>query len=50
MTNFESKHFQKLAFQKQQVNQFLLSAQHDLKIAHESKVRMLFLNLVMMRC
>ena len=38
MINFESKHFQKLSFQKVQIKQFLLSAQHDLKIADESKV------------
>ena len=38
MINFESQHFQKLTFQEQQINQFLLSAQHDLKIAEESDV------------
>lgn len=38
MINFESQHFQKLTFQEQQINQFLLSARHDLKIAEESDV------------
>jgi len=38
MINFESQHFQKLTFQEKQIDQFLLSAQHDLKIAEESDV------------
>ena len=38
MINFASQHFQKLTFQKQQINQFLQSAQHDLKIAKQSEV------------
>lgn len=38
MINFESQHFQKLTFQQKQIDQFLLSAQHDLKIAEESDV------------
>lgn len=38
MINFESQHFQKIKFQKQQIDQFLQSAQHDLKIAEESDV------------
>jgi len=38
MINFESQHFQKLTFQEKQIDQFLLSAQHDLKIAEESNV------------
>lgn len=38
MINFESQHFQKLTFQEKQIDQFLLSAQHDFKIAEESDV------------
>ena len=38
MINFESQHFQKLTFQKEQIDQFLLSARHDLKIAEESDI------------
>jgi hypothetical protein len=38
MINFESQHFQKLTFQEKQIDQFLLSARHDLKIAEESDV------------
>ena len=38
MINFESQHFQKMTFQQKQIDQFLLSAQHDLKIAEESDV------------
>ena len=38
MINFESQHFQKLAFKEKQIDQFLLSAQHDLKIAEGSDV------------
>jgi hypothetical protein len=38
MINFESQHFQKLTFQEKQIDQLLLSAQHDLKIAEESDV------------
>lgn len=38
MTNFESQHFQKITFQKQQIDQFLQSSSHDLKIAEESDV------------
>ena len=38
MINFESQHFQKLAFKEEQIGQFLKSALHDLKIAKESDV------------
>ena len=38
MINFESQHFQKLTFQQKQIDQFLLSAKHDLKIAEESDI------------
>lgn len=38
MINFESQHFQKLTFQEKQIDQFLLSARHDLKIAEKSDV------------
>ncbi|HBG61608.1 MAG: hypothetical protein A2Y03_05880 [Omnitrophica WOR_2 bacterium GWF2_38_59] len=38
MINFESQHFQKITFQKQQIDQFLQSARHDLKIAEGSDV------------
>ena len=38
MINFESQHFQKLAFKEEQINQFLKSALHDLKIAESSEI------------
>ena len=38
MINFESRHFQKLTFKEEQIDQFLISARHDLKIAEESDV------------
>ncbi len=38
MINFESQHFQKLAFKEEQIDQFLKSALHDLKIAEESNI------------
>jgi len=38
MTNFESQYFQKLAFKEEQIEQFLKSAWHDLKIAQESDI------------
>ena len=38
MINFESQHFQKLAFKEEQIDQFLKSALHDLKIAEESDI------------
>ncbi|MBI5874164.1 MAG: hypothetical protein HZB36_08550 [Candidatus Omnitrophica bacterium] len=38
MINFESQHFQKLAFEEKQIDQFLKSALHDLKIAESSDV------------
>ena len=38
MINFESQHFQKLAFKEEQISQFLKSALHDLKIAEESDI------------
>lgn len=38
MINFESQHFQKLAFKQEQIDQFLKSALHDLKIAEESDI------------
>ena len=38
MINFESQHFQKLAFKEGQIDQFLKSALHDLKIAEESDI------------
>lgn len=38
MINFESQHFQKLSFPGQQIQQFLRSARHDLKIAEGSDV------------
>ena len=38
MINFESQHFQKLAFKEEQIDQFLMSARHDLKIAEESNI------------
>lgn len=36
MINFESQYFQKLVFKEKQIDQFLMSALHDLKIAEES--------------
>ncbi len=38
MINFESQYFQKLAFKEKQINQFLNSALHDLRIAEESNI------------
>ena len=38
MINFESQYFQKLAFKEEQIEQFLKSALHDLKIAEESDI------------
>jgi hypothetical protein len=38
MIDFESQYFQKLAFKEEQINQFLKSALHDLKIAEESNI------------
>lgn len=38
MINFESQHFQKLTFKEEQIDQFLKSALHDLKIAEESDI------------
>jgi hypothetical protein len=38
MINFESQYFQKLAFKEGQIDQFVKSALHDLKIAEESNV------------
>lgn len=38
MINFESQHFQKLTFKKEQIDQFLKSALHDLKIAEDSDI------------
>ncbi len=38
MINFESQYFQKLAFKEKQIDQFLMSALHDLKIAQDSDV------------
>ena len=38
MINFESQHFQKLAFKDEQIEQFLKSALHDLKIAEDSDI------------
>jgi len=38
MINFESQYFQKLAFADEQIEQFLKSALHDLKIAEESDI------------
>jgi len=38
MINFESQHFQKLAFKEEQIEQFLKSALHDLKIAQDSDI------------
>ena len=38
MINVESQYFQKLAFKEEQIEQFLKSALHDLKIAEESDI------------
>ena len=38
MINFESQYFQKLAFKDEQIEQFLKSALHDLKIAQDSDI------------
>ena len=38
MINFESQYFQKLAFKEQQIDQFLKSALHDLKIAESTDI------------
>lgn len=38
MINFENQHFQKLVFKKEQIEQYLKSALHDLKIAEESDI------------
>ena len=38
MINFESQYFQKLAFEEEQIEQFLKSALHDLKIAEASDI------------
>lgn len=38
MINFESRHFQKIPFNQEQITQFLKSAFHDLKIAQDSTV------------
>ena len=38
MINFESQYFQKLVFKEGQIEQFIKSARHDLKIAEESNV------------
>jgi len=38
MINFEGQHFQKLAFKKEQIEQFVKSALHDLEIAEESDI------------
>jgi hypothetical protein len=38
MINFESQYFQKLAFKGEQIEQFMKSALHDLKIAEESDI------------
>ena len=38
MISFESQHFQKLAFKDEQIEQFLKSALHDLKIAEDSDI------------
>ncbi len=38
MINFESQYFQKLAFKNEQIEQFLKSALHDLKIAETSDI------------
>jgi hypothetical protein len=38
MINFESQYFQKLTFKEEQIEQFLKSALHDLKIAQSSDI------------
>ncbi|MFH0732917.1 MAG: hypothetical protein V2A72_08415 [Candidatus Omnitrophota bacterium] len=38
MINFENQYFQKLVFKNEQIEQFLKSALHDLKIAEESDI------------
>lgn len=38
MINFESQYFQKLAFKEEQIDQFLKSALHDLKIAESLEI------------
>lgn len=38
MINFENQYFQKLAFKEGQIEQFIKSALHDLKIAEESDI------------
>ena len=38
MINFENQHFQKLAFKEEQIEQFLKSALHDLKIAESTEI------------
>jgi hypothetical protein len=38
MINFESQYFQKLSFKEEQIEQFIKSALHDLKIAEESDI------------
>ncbi len=38
MINFESQHFQKMTFKEEQIDQFLKSALHDLKIAEDSDI------------
>ncbi len=38
MINFESQYFQKLAFKNEQIEQFLKSALHDLRIAETSNI------------
>jgi hypothetical protein len=38
MTNFERSHFRKFIFTKEQINQFIKSAYHDLQIAEESDI------------
>ena len=38
MIHFESQHFQKLAFKEEQIDQFLKSALHDLKIAESMDI------------
>ncbi|MBL7131413.1 MAG: hypothetical protein ISS45_08455 [Candidatus Omnitrophica bacterium] len=38
MINFESQHFQKLAFEEKQIDQFSMSARHDLEIAESTDI------------
>ena len=38
MIHFESQHFQKLAFEEKQIEQFLVSAKHDLEIAESTEI------------